>query len=96
MYSSRERSISKTDATPPDAIRTLLSAADAGIGDASTQSAIPIAIILICLFFLLFIIKTFQLNSFYEFVTNLLHHDIDYSLHLLLCQPIPDISYIFL
>lgn len=45
--------------------------------------------------FLIFIIKTFQLNSFYEFVTNLLHHDIDYSLHLLLCQPIPDISYIF-
>ena len=96
MYSSRERSISKTDATPPDAIRTLLSAADAGIGDASTQSAIPIAIILICLFFLFFIIKTFQLNSFYEFVTNLLHHDIDYSVRLLRCQPIPDISYIFL
>ena len=85
-----------SDVNRIEAIRTLLSAADAGIGDASTQSVIPIAIILICLFFLFFIIKTFQLNSFYEFITNLLHHDIDYSLHILLCQPIPDISYIFL
>ena len=81
IYSSRERSISSTDAIPPEAISVLLPAADAEIGDASMKSAMPAAMNFICLFFLFFIIKTFQLNSFYEFVTNLLHHDIDYSLH---------------
>ena len=81
---------------PPEAISVLLPAADTEIGDANMKSAMPAAMNFICLFFLFFIIKTFQLSSFYEFVTNLLHHDIDYSLHLLLCQPIPDISYIFL
>ena len=65
---------------PPEAI-IVLPAADAEIGDANMKSAMPAAMNFICLFFLFFIIKTFQLNSFYEFVTNLLHHDIDYSLH---------------
>ena len=65
---------------PPEAI-IVLPAADTEIGDANMKSAMPAAMNFICLFFLFFIIKTFQLNSFYEFVTNLLHYDIDYSVH---------------
>ena len=91
MYSSSVRSVSRTEATPPDAMRTLLSAAEAESGAASIHNARPVATIFTCFSLVCFIINS-SLKSFYKYITELLHHKSDYTCLQVSCQPMENFS----
>ena len=81
----------QANTTPPDAMRTLLSAAEAESGAASIHNARPVATIFTCFSLVCFIINS-SLKSFYKYITELLHHKSDYTCLQASCQPMENFS----